>query len=176
MFAITRFRLTMGALAVTAGLAGFTEARRKHEERGKLFVRDRITKLIDPGTPFLELSALAANGHYGDQAPGAGIVTGIGRVSGREVMIIANDATVKGSGSHDKTGRHCLIGDPKGKLNVTRDSGYWLRDGAGKVTKKMKHICWDGCMFSNEVMLNQQTWNDILAGMVSVRENHGWSA
>jgi 3-methylcrotonyl-CoA carboxylase beta subunit len=75
---------------------GGAEARKKHEGRGKLFVRERVEKLLDPGTPFLELSALAANGHYGDQAPGAGLVTGIGRVSGREVMIVANDATVKG--------------------------------------------------------------------------------
>lgn len=75
---------------------GGSESRKKHEERGKLFVRERIEKLLDPGTPFLELSGLAANGHYGDQAPGAGLVTGIGRVSGREVMIVANDATVKG--------------------------------------------------------------------------------
>lgn len=75
---------------------GGAEARKKHEERGKLFVRDRIQKLIDPATPFLELGALAAYGHYDGQAPGAGLVTGIGRVCGREVMIIANDATVKG--------------------------------------------------------------------------------
>jgi len=90
--------------------------------------------------------------------------------------VAQNDGTAYGSGSHEKTGRHCQIGDPKGKLNVTRDAAYWLRDGNGKVTKKIKHICWDGCMFSNEVMLNQQTWNDVLAGMISVRENHGWSA
>lgn len=75
---------------------GGPDARKKHEGRGKLFVRDRIAKLLDPGTPFLELSPLAADGFYGDQAPGAGIVTGIGRVAGREVMIVANDATVKG--------------------------------------------------------------------------------
>jgi acetyl-CoA carboxylase carboxyltransferase component len=75
---------------------GGAEARRLHESRGKLFVRDRIEKLLDPGTPFLELSALAANGLYDDEAPAAGIVTGVGRVSGREVMIVANDATVKG--------------------------------------------------------------------------------
>jgi 3-methylcrotonyl-CoA carboxylase beta subunit len=67
-----------------------------HRERGKLFVRDRIDRLLDPGSPFLELSALAAHGLYGDQAPSAGIVTGIGRVSGRECLIVANDATVKG--------------------------------------------------------------------------------
>lgn len=75
---------------------GGPESRKKHEERGKLFVRDRIAKLLDPGTPFLELSPLAAKGLYENQAPGAGIVTGVGRVSGREVMIVANDATVKG--------------------------------------------------------------------------------
>lgn len=79
-----------------ASSGGGVEARKKHESRGKLFVRDRIEKLIDPGTPFLELSPLAANGFYEDQAPGAGVVTGVARVSGREVMIVANDATVKG--------------------------------------------------------------------------------
>ena len=68
----------------------------RHREQGKLPVRDRIERLLDPGTPFLEFSPLAANGMYDDEAPGAGIVTGIGRVSGREVLIIANDATVKG--------------------------------------------------------------------------------
>ncbi len=75
---------------------GGAESRKKHESRGKLFVRDRIQKLLDPGTPFLELSALAANGLYEDAAPGAGIITGVGVVHGREVMIVANDATVKG--------------------------------------------------------------------------------
>jgi 3-methylcrotonyl-CoA carboxylase beta subunit len=75
---------------------GGKEARERHEKRGKLYVRDRVQKLLDPGTPFLELSALAANGMYEDAAPGAGVVTGIGVVNGREVMIVANDATVKG--------------------------------------------------------------------------------
>ncbi|MBM3832270.1 MAG: TIM barrel protein [Verrucomicrobia bacterium] len=88
--------------------------------------------------------------------------------------VAQNDATVKGSGSHDKTGRHCLATDPNGKLNIARDAGYWLRDDSGKVTKKFKHICWDGCMFPNDVMMKQQTWNDILAAMIQVRENHGW--
>jgi sugar phosphate isomerase/epimerase len=90
--------------------------------------------------------------------------------------VAQNDATVKGSGSHDKTGRHCLATDPNGKLNIARDAGYWLRDDAGKVTKKIKHICWDGCMFANETMMKQQTWNDILSAMLQVRENHGWRA
>ncbi|MBI4621928.1 MAG: TIM barrel protein [Verrucomicrobia bacterium] len=88
--------------------------------------------------------------------------------------VAQNDGTVHGTGSHEKTGRHCLATDPKGKLNIPRDSGYWLRDGQGKVTKKLKHICWDGCMFPNEVLMKQQTWNDILAAMIEVRNNHGW--
>jgi sugar phosphate isomerase/epimerase len=88
--------------------------------------------------------------------------------------VAQNDGSVFGSGSHEKTGRHCLATDPRGKLNIARDSGYWLRDTRGKVTKKIKHICWDGCMFPNAVLRNQQTWNDILAAMIQVRENHGW--
>ncbi len=88
--------------------------------------------------------------------------------------VAQNDATVKGSGTHDKTGKHCLATDPNGKLNIPRDSGYWLRDEAGRVTRKCRHICWDGCMFPNEVLMRQQTWNDILAAMIQVRENHGW--
>lgn len=88
--------------------------------------------------------------------------------------VAQSDATVKGSGDHEKTGKHCPVNDVNGKLNVGRDAGYWLRDDAGKVTKKTKHICWDGCMFPNETMMRQQTWNDILAAMIQVRENHGW--
>ncbi len=89
--------------------------------------------------------------------------------------VAQNDATVKGSGGHEKTGKHCVITDPNGKLNVPRDAGYWLRDDTGKVTKKFQHICWDGCMFPNEVMRKQETWNNILASMIQVRENHGWA-
>ena len=90
--------------------------------------------------------------------------------------VAQNDATVRGSGSHDKTGRHCQATDPNGKLNIARDAGYWMRDEKEKVTKKFKHICWDGCMFPNEVMMKQETWNNILAAMIQVRENHGWRA
>ncbi len=89
--------------------------------------------------------------------------------------VAQNDATVHGSGTHDKTGHHCLPGDPNGKLDIVRHAGLWLRDDSGKLTKKMRHICWDGCMFSNDVMLQQQTWNDILRTMVAVRGTHGWS-
>jgi 3-methylcrotonyl-CoA carboxylase beta subunit len=75
---------------------GGEEARRKHLSRGKLLPRERVQRLLDPGTPFLELSQLAAYGMYDNAAPGAGVVTGVGRVSGRECMIVCNDATVKG--------------------------------------------------------------------------------
>src|SRR3712207_5412409 len=75
---------------------GVEKAQRRHKERGKLPVRERIDLLLDPGTAFLELSPLAAYGMYDGGVPAAGIVTGVGRVSGREVVIVANDATVKG--------------------------------------------------------------------------------
>ncbi|MCG8916076.1 methylcrotonoyl-CoA carboxylase [Actinokineospora sp. PR83] len=80
----------------TAALGGPERARDKHVARGKLLPRDRVDSLLDPGSPFLELSPLAATGLYGDEAPAAGVITGVGRVSGREVVVVANDATVKG--------------------------------------------------------------------------------
>jgi 3-methylcrotonyl-CoA carboxylase beta subunit len=80
----------------SARLGGPEKARTRHVERGKLLPRDRVDTLLDPGSPFLELSPLAAAGLYDDEAPSAGIITGIGRVSGRECVVVANDATVKG--------------------------------------------------------------------------------
>jgi sugar phosphate isomerase/epimerase len=88
--------------------------------------------------------------------------------------VAQNDATVKGSGSHDKTGRHCLPDDPNGKLDIAHHAGFWLRDELGQLTQKMHHICWDGCMFPNDVMMKPETWNHILAAMAAVRERHGW--
>ncbi len=79
-----------------ARAGGGEEAVRRHREQGKLLVRERVEKLLDPGTPFLETGALAGNGMYDGMAPSGGLVTGIGRVRGREVMVVANDATVKG--------------------------------------------------------------------------------
>jgi len=79
-----------------SAMGGGEEAAARHKSRGKMTARERIQGLIDPGTEFLEFSALAANGMYGDEAPGAGIVTGLGVISGREAVIVANDATVKG--------------------------------------------------------------------------------
>ena len=87
--------------------------------------------------------------------------------------IAQNDATVFGSGSHDKTGRHCLADDSNGKLNITREAGYWMREN-GEVNKRFRSTCWDGCMFENSVMRQPSTWNNILAAMVDVRKAHGW--
>src|SRR4051812_163079 len=75
---------------------GSEEARARHAARGKLLPRERVDLLLDPGSPFLELSALAAYGMYGGDVPSASIITGIGRISGRECVVIANDATIKG--------------------------------------------------------------------------------
>lgn len=89
--------------------------------------------------------------------------------------VAQNDATVFGSGSHDKTGRHCLPKDPDGKLDIARHAGFWLNGPDGKPTKAVQHLCWDGCMFPNSKMEDPQTWNDILAAMISVRDANGWS-
>jgi sugar phosphate isomerase/epimerase len=87
--------------------------------------------------------------------------------------VAQNDATTKGSGSHDKTGRHCLPKDPNGKMDIVRVAGAWMRDEAGTPTRAFEHICWDGCMFPNATMMNPRTWNDVLAAMIAVRNAHG---
>jgi sugar phosphate isomerase/epimerase len=89
--------------------------------------------------------------------------------------VAQNDGTVKGEGSHDKTGRHCPPCDPNGKLDIVRDSGAWLRGDDGQPTRAFQHICWDGCMFPNATMTNPQTWNDVLRTMIAVRDAHGWN-
>lgn len=89
--------------------------------------------------------------------------------------VAQNDGTAYGSGSHDKTGRHCQATDPNGKLDIAVDAGHWMRNENGELTKAFKHICWDGCMFPNAVLNNQQTWNDILAAMIKVRNLNKWS-
>ncbi|HMO91855.1 MAG TPA: TIM barrel protein [Pirellulaceae bacterium] len=85
--------------------------------------------------------------------------------------VAQNDGTVKGSGSHDKTGRHCPATDPNGKLDIVKCSGYWLQ---GAAERGIQHLCWDGCMFPNAVLENKQTYNDILRVMMQVRDQHGW--
>lgn len=86
----------LGKKLARAALGGSEKSRERHIARGKLLPRDRVNELLDPGSPFLEIAALAADGIYDDECPGAGMIAGIGRVSGRECVIVANDATVKG--------------------------------------------------------------------------------
>ena len=84
------------ARVAAASLGGNNKSRERHTARGKLLPRDRVERLLDPGSPLLEIGQLAANGIYDDEVPGAGVIAGIGRVSGRQCMIVCNDATVKG--------------------------------------------------------------------------------
>ena len=88
--------------------------------------------------------------------------------------VAQNDATVKGSGSHDKTGRHCLPTDPNGRMDIVDVAGEWLRGDSGQPTRAFQHICWDGCMFPNETMMKPQTWRNVLSTMIAVRNAHGW--
>jgi hypothetical protein len=88
--------------------------------------------------------------------------------------VAQNDGTVKGSGSHDKTGRHCPPDDPNGKMNIVEIAGLWMRNEDGTPTRAFEHICWDGCMFPNAMMTAQETWVKILATMIKVRDAHGW--
>ncbi|WP_299945000.1 carboxyl transferase domain-containing protein [uncultured Ruegeria sp.] len=86
----------ISAAAEAARMGGGEKSRARHESRGKMLPRRRVANLLDPGSPFLEIGATAAHGMYGDAAPCAGVIAGIGRVQGREVMVVCNDATVKG--------------------------------------------------------------------------------
>ena len=101
-------------------------------------------------------------------------MTGVLRPWTIDFHVAQNDATVKGLGTHDKTGRHCLPNDRQGKLDIVKHAGFWLRDENGQLTRACRHLCWDGCMFSSETMRNPQTWNDILAVMIAIRKAHGW--
>jgi hypothetical protein len=87
--------------------------------------------------------------------------------------VAQNDGTVHGTGSHDKTGRHCQADDPNGKLDIVRTAGYWLRDAQ---SRGIRHICWDGCMFPNSTLENPATYRTILRTMLQVREAHGWNS
>ena len=89
--------------------------------------------------------------------------------------VAQNDATVKGSGSHDKTGRHCLPLDPERQARHRQARRLLAaRRRAARSTRAVEHICWDGCMFPNAVMTQAQTWQDVLRVMIAVRDAHGW--
>lgn len=81
--------------------------------------------------------------------------------------VAQNDGTVHGTGSHDKTGRHCRADDPNGKIDIAKASTYWLKDAA---SRGIKHICWDGCMFANDILEKAETWETILGKMIEVDE------
>jgi hypothetical protein len=81
--------------------------------------------------------------------------------------VAQNDGTVHGTGSHEKTGRHCQADDVNGKLDIAACSKVWLE---GAADRGMKHICWDGCMFPNATLENPKTWNTILSAMVKVKQ------
>lgn len=85
--------------------------------------------------------------------------------------VAQNDGEVHGAGSHDKTGKHCQADDPNGKMDIVKCAGYWLKDAPAR---GIEHICWDGCMFPNEVLETPSTWNTILDTMIKVRDAHGW--
>ena len=125
------------AARATAALGGPVSSRERHVARGKLLPRARVEMLLDPGSPFLELSPLAAHGLYGDDAPGAGIVTGIGRVSGRLCIVVANDATVKGGTYYPITVKKHLRAQEVAQQNrlpciYLVDSGGAFLPGAGR--------------------------------------------
>jgi hypothetical protein len=101
-------------------------------------------------------------------------MTGVLRPWTSDFHVAQNNATVFGSGSHEKTGRHCLPDDPGGKLDIVAAAGHWLGDDAGLPTKALRHVCWDGCMFPNATMMDPGTWNSILRAMIAVRDAHGW--
>ncbi|MEW4489790.1 TIM barrel protein [Thalassoglobus sp. JC818] len=87
--------------------------------------------------------------------------------------VAQNDGTVHGTGSHDKTGKHCPADDPNGKLDIVKCAGYWLE---GATDRGIEHICWDGCMFPNSMLETASTWNTILGKMIEVRDAHGWDS
>jgi len=112
-----------------AAIGGSERSRERHLSRGKLLPRDRVEKLLDPGTPFLEVGALAANGMYDDEAPGAGVITGVGRVEGRECVIVCNDATVKGGAYYPITVKKHLRAPDERKGDTANRGCYGIMYG-----------------------------------------------
>jgi 3-methylcrotonyl-CoA carboxylase beta subunit len=144
------------ARLATAALGGSERARDKHVARGKLLPRERVEALLDPGTPFLELSPLAMIGMEDDDAPGAGIITGVGRVGGRTCVVVANDATVKGGTYYPVTVKKHLRAQ-----EVARDNQLpciYLVDSGGAFLPKQDEVFPDrdhfGRIFYNQATLS----------------------
>src|ERR1039458_9318101 len=139
-----------------AALGGSEKSRERHVGRGKLLPRERVMNLIDPGSPFLELSPLAAFGMYDGDIHGAGIITGIGRVEGRECMIVANDATIKGGSYHPMTVKKHLRAQEIAREN--RLSCIYLVDSGGANLPTQTDVFPDrehfGRIFYNQAILS----------------------
>jgi 3-methylcrotonyl-CoA carboxylase beta subunit len=150
-------------------LGGGERARERHVRRGKLLPRERVDRLLDPGAPWLELSALAAHGLYDDEAPGAGIITGIGRVAGRECMIVANDATVKGGTYYPMTVKKHLRAQEIALAN--RLPCIYLVDSGGAFLPRQDEVFPDrehfGRIFFNQATMSAQAIPQIAAVMGS---------
>jgi 3-methylcrotonyl-CoA carboxylase beta subunit len=135
-------------------LGGSASARARHVERGKLLPRDRVAHLLDPGSPFLELSPLAAEGLYDGDSPGAGIITGIGRVAGRPVVVVVNDATVKGGTYYPMTVKKHLRAQEVAAQN--RLPCVYLVDSGGAFLPKQDEVFPDREHFGR-IFFNQAT-------------------
>jgi 3-methylcrotonyl-CoA carboxylase beta subunit len=148
---------------------GSEAARAKHLARGKLLARDRVDQLLDPGSPFLELSPLAATGMYGGAVPSAGIVTGIGRVSGRECVVVANDATVKGGTYYPVTVKKHLRAQEVARAN--RLPCIYLVDSGGAYLPMQDEVFPDkehfGRIFFNQATLSAEGIPQVAAVMGS---------
>src|SRR6201992_1645415 len=148
------------------GRGGPERARQRHVERGKLLPRDRVDALLDPGSPFLELSALAANGMYDDEAPSAGMITGVGRIEGRECVVVANDATVKGGTYYPMTVKKHLRAQEVALHN--RLPCVYLVDSGGAFLPRQDDVFPDrehfGRIFYNQATMSAQGIPQIAAG------------
>ena len=137
---------------------GPAASRERHVARGKLLPRERVDALLDPGSPFLELSALAANGMYDDEAPGAGVITGVGRVAGRECVVVANDATVKGGTYYPMTVKKHLRAQEVALHN--RLPCVYLVDSGGAFLPRQDEVFPDrehfGRIFFNQATMSAQ--------------------
>ncbi|HQU27235.1 MAG TPA: carboxyl transferase domain-containing protein, partial [Acidimicrobiales bacterium] len=139
-----------------ARLGGPEEARHRHVERGKLLPRERVERLLDPGTAFLELSPLAATGLYDDEVPGAGIITGVGRIAGRTCVVVANDATVKGGTYYPMTVKKHLRAQEVALAN--RLACVYLVDSGGAFLPRQDEVFPDrdhfGRIFFNQARMS----------------------
>ncbi|WP_375576440.1 carboxyl transferase domain-containing protein [Paracidovorax oryzae] len=144
--------------AAQAALGGSEAARAKHTARGKLLPRDRVRELLDPGSPFLEIAPLAALGMYGDEAPGAGLIAGIGRVSGVDCMVVCNDATVKGGTYYPMTVKKHLRAQEIAQQN--RLPCIYLVDSGGANLPNQDEVFPDrdhfGRIFYNQAQMSAQ--------------------